>query len=178
MVASWGILIPIYIISKSGFLDQVFILYLKAQGYLLSFGTIFSSSLAFLPASIAQGMIVWVHFVHLTWMTSSEKHFVPLHWDPWDDLMFDGAETKETKMTWWNMDADRKELSCIGLAIWFPKGIFQIWKYFRGLDWVSKKILSTWLPVVNGWPLLRHFQLGRKDRPSCLLGTSFLMTLL
>lgn len=120
--------------------------------------------------------MVWVHFVHLIWMTSSKKHSVPLHWDSWDDLMFDGAENKETKMTRWNVNADFsyyrliETMNSVALA-WphdFLKGTFQIWKHFRGLCWGSKETLSTQFPVANGWPLLRHFQLERKDRSSCL----------
>lgn len=83
MVAS---LIPLCGTSESVALwIQVSILYVKAKSYLLSFETISSTLLPFLPlsmASIAQETMVWVHFVHLIWMTSSEKHSVPLHLEP------------------------------------------------------------------------------------------------
>lgn len=60
---------------------QVSILYVKGKSYHLPFGTI-SSSLPFVPLSMAvivQEMMVWVHFIHRIWMTSSEKHSVLLH---------------------------------------------------------------------------------------------------
>lgn len=128
-------------------------------------------------ASIVQGMMVWVHFAHLIWMKSSEKQSVPLRQDPWDDLIFDEAEEKETKTTQWNINADFsyyfliETMNSVILA-WphdFLKGTFQIWKYFKGLCWVPKKTLSIQFPVASGWPLLRHFQLERKDRSSCFL---------
>lgn len=55
---------------------------LRQKTHLLSSGTISSTSLPFTPlsmASIAQETVVGVRFVHLTWMTSSETHSVPLH---------------------------------------------------------------------------------------------------
>lgn len=54
---------------------QVSILYVKAKSYLLSFGTTFPLSMA----AVVQEMMMWVHSVHWSWMTSSEEHSVLLH---------------------------------------------------------------------------------------------------
>lgn len=119
-----------------------------------------------LPASLARGMVVWVHFVHLSWMTSWEEHSVPLWWDLWDNLMFDGAEKKDPQMTqmerkcWFplllpsrmetgnilllllgflaKMKCGNNEQVALGRPCAILTGTFQIQKCFSGLHWVCK----------------------------------------